>query len=98
MASSLLAYAARRILLMVPTFVGVTFIAFMIMHLAPGDPVELYFHGGLAAGAKGASTERVPRLAKAKQAERHRLGLDRPIPVQYAIWFQHLVTLDLGSS
>ena len=94
----MLAYALRRILLMVPTFVGVTFIAFLIMHLAPGDPVELYFHGGLGAGAKGASTERLADIEKAKQAERHRLGLDRPIPIQYAIWFQHLVTLDLGNS
>jgi peptide/nickel transport system permease protein len=94
----MLAYAARRILLMIPTFVGVTFIAFLIMHLAPGDPVELYFHGGLAAGAQGASPERLAEIQRAKEQERHRLGLDRPLPVQYAIWFKRLVTLDLGES
>ena len=55
----MLAYALRRILLMIPTFVGVTFIGFLIMHLAPGDPVEMYFHGGLGAGAQGASPERL---------------------------------------
>jgi peptide/nickel transport system permease protein len=91
-------YAARRILLMIPTFVGVTFIAFLIMHLAPGDPVELYFHGGLAAGAQGASPERLAEIQRAKDEERHRLGLDRALPVQYAIWFKRLVTLDLGES
>jgi peptide/nickel transport system permease protein len=83
---------------MVPTFVGVTFIAFLIMHLAPGDPVELYFQGGLAAGTQGASPERLAEIQRAKEHERHRLGLDRPLPVQYAVWFKRLVTLDLGES
>ncbi len=83
---------------MIPTFVGVTFIAFLIMHLAPGDPVELYFHGGLAAGTQGASPERLAEIQRAKDEERHRLGLDRALPVQYAIWFERLVTLDLGES
>jgi len=94
----MLAYAVRRTLLMIPTFVGVTFIAFLIMHLAPGDPVDMYFHGGLAAGVSGASTERLAEIQRAKQQERHRLGLDRPLPMQYAIWFKRLVTLDLGES
>ncbi len=94
----MLRYALRRTLLMIPTFVGITFIAFLIMHLAPGDPVELYFHGGLAAGVQGASTERLADIQKAKEAERRRLGLDRPLPVQYAVWFERLVTLDLGES
>lgn len=94
----MLAYAVRRTLLMIPTFIGVTFIAFLIMHLAPGDPVELYFHGGLGAGTQGASPERLAEIQRAKEQERHRLGLDRPLPVQYGIWFQRLVTLDLGES
>lgn len=91
-------YALRRALLMIPTFVGVTFIAFAIILLAPGDPVDLYFAGGLAAGAQGASPERLADIAKAKETERKRLGLDRPIPVQYALWLGRLATLDLGDS
>jgi peptide/nickel transport system permease protein len=94
----MLAYALQRILLLVPTFVGITFIAFSIMHLAPGDPVDLYFAGGLAAGASGASTDRLADIAAAKEKERKRLGLDRPLPVQYAKWLGRLVTLDLGES
>jgi peptide/nickel transport system permease protein len=93
-----LAYALRRSLLMIPTFVGVTFIAFAIMLLAPGDPVDLYFAGGLAAGAKGASSEKLADVARAKEAERKRLGLDRPVPVQYALWLGRLARLDLGES
>jgi peptide/nickel transport system permease protein len=83
---------------MVPTFVGVTFIAFAIILLAPGDPVDLYFSGGLAAGAQGASPERLADIAKAKENERKRLGLDRPIPVQYALWLGRIARLDLGES
>jgi peptide/nickel transport system permease protein len=83
---------------MVPTFVGVTFIAFAIILLAPGDPVDLYFSGGLAAGVQGASPERLADIAKAKETERKRLGLDRPIPVQYALWLGRLARLDLGDS
>src|SRR5258705_7946643 len=94
----MLRYAIQRILLMIPTFAGVTFIAFVIVHMAPGDPVDLYFHGGLGAGVQGASTERLADIQKAKEAERKRLGLDRPLPVQYAIWFERLGTLDLRTS
>jgi peptide/nickel transport system permease protein len=94
----MLAYATKRLLLMIPTFVGITFIAFSIMHLAPGDPVDLYFAGGLAAGSAGASTEKLADVAAAKEKERRRLGLDRPLPVQYAKWVGRLVTLDLGES
>ena len=94
----MLAYALRRSLLMIPTFVGVTFIDFAIMLLAPGDPVDLYFAGGLAAGAKGASSEKLADVARAKEAERKRLGLDRPVPVQYALWLGRLARLDLGES
>src|SRR5258705_10651316 len=92
----MLRYAIQRILLMIPTFAGVTFIAFVIVHMAPGDPVDLYFHGGLGAGAQGASTERLADIQKAKEAERKRLGPDRPLPVQYPIRFEPLVPLDLG--
>ncbi len=94
----MLTYFVRRTVLMVPTFVGVTFIAFAIILLAPGDPVDLYFSGGLAAGAQGASPERLADIAKAKANERKRLGLDRPIPVQYALWLRRVATLDLGES
>ena len=83
---------------MIPTFVGVTFIAFAIILLAPGDPVDLYFAGGLGAGAQGASPERLADIAKAKEQERKRLGLDRPIPVQYGLWLGRITRLDLGES
>jgi peptide/nickel transport system permease protein len=94
----MLAYTIRRVLLLIPTFVGITAIAFLIMRLAPGDPVDLYFGGGMAGGAAGASTERLADIAKAKEEMRKKLGLDQPLPVQYARWFSSIVTLDLGES
>ncbi|MEX2204761.1 MAG: ABC transporter permease [Myxococcota bacterium] len=94
----MLAYVLRRVLLLVPTFVAITFIGFAIIHLAPGDPVELFLSGGLAAGQTGISTQRLADIEKAKAQLRHELGLDRPIPVQYLHWVGRLVRADLGTS
>ena len=94
----MLQYVIRRILLLVPTFVGITFIGFAIMHLAPGDPVELYLSGGLGAGQTGISTQKLADMEKSKVQLRHELGLDKPIAVQYARWFAGLLRADLGTS
>jgi len=93
-----LQYIVRRVLLLVPTFIGVTFLAFAIMLAAPGDPVELFLSGGLAAGTEGVNTERLAEIEEEKERLRHELGLDRSIPVQYGMWFSRLVRGDLGDS
>jgi peptide/nickel transport system permease protein len=93
-----LQYVVQRLLLLIPTFLGVTFLAYAIMLAAPGDPVDLFFAGGLAAGAEGISTERRAEVQKAKEELRRDLGLDRPIPVQYALWLSRLLSGDLGTS
>ena len=94
----MLAYTGQRLLLLVPTFFGVTFLAFAIMYLAPGDPVELFFAGGLAAGSEGIDAEKLADVEKAKAELRSELGLDRPIPVQYGLWLGRLARGDLGKS
>ncbi len=94
----MLAYLLRRTLLLIPTFVGITFIGFAIIHLAPGDPVELFLSGGLAAGQTGISTQKLADLEKEKVALRRELGLDQPIPLQYVHWVGRLVRADLGTS
>jgi peptide/nickel transport system permease protein len=94
----MLAYTAQRLLLLIPTFFGVTFLAFAIMHLAPGDPVELFFSGGLAAGTAGIDADKLVEVEQAKAELRAELGLDRPIPVQYALWLGRLARGDLGQS
>jgi len=77
-------YAARRILLVVPVLFGLSILVFLLIHLAPGDPVtsQLGIH---------ATAETAARL-------RSSLGLDEPLALQYALWLKRVVQLDLGTS
>ena len=92
-------YALQRLLLMIPTFIGVTLIGFLIMRLAPGDPAELRAAGGLggAAGA-GISVEKRMAVDEAMAQWRAQYGLDRPLPMQYGIWMKNLLSLEFGES
>ncbi len=80
-------YALRRLVLAVPLLVGITFVSFLVLHLAPGDPVELQT-GEMS----------VESTAQARQMLRELYGLDRPIPVQYWNWLTRVVRLDFGRS
>ncbi len=91
-------YLLQRILLLGLTFIAITVIQFGIIHNAPGDPVELFFAGGLAAGIEGVQTDRLADVERAKAALRSQLGLDRPLPVQYAVWLKKTLTGDFGNS
>ena len=92
-------YVLQRFLLLIPTFLGVTIISFLIMRLAPGDPAELRVGGGLrAAGEAGISTEKRGAVDQVVAQWRKQYGLDRPLPVQYMIWLRNLFTLNFGES
>lgn len=80
-------YVAGRLLLMLPTLLGVAILTFVVMRLVPGDIVELRY-----AGSGGAVAPEVI------QSERHALGLDKPIPMQFADWMGAVVHLDFGKS
>jgi peptide/nickel transport system permease protein len=82
-----LLYALRRLLLAIPMLVGITFISFLVIHLAPGEPVELQ------TGDLGIQGD-----ARQKQALRELYGLDQPLHVQYARWLSRIVRLDFGRS
>ena len=77
-------YLARRLLLLVPVLAGVSVIIFMVLHLSPGDPVEIML------GSQATQEDRVRLRAD--------LGLDQPLPVQYVRWLGHVVRGDLGRS
>jgi len=77
-------YILRRLLQIVPTVLGITFVVFLMMRSVPGDPV--------VALLGDAYTEE-----NAAQA-RHTYGLDKPILVQYLIWLGKLVQGDWGTS
>jgi peptide/nickel transport system permease protein len=80
------AYLARRLILALITVIGVSFLTFASVRLIPGDVVDV-----LTSGSGVTHVE-------SKDALRKRLGLDRPLPVQYVSWMQHIVRADFGRS
>jgi dipeptide transport system permease protein len=78
-------YFLRKIGVILPTFFGVTLVAFIFIRALPGDPVLLM------AGERGMSEERHTAL----MAE---LGFDKPIIVQYGLYLNQLLHGDLGTS
>jgi peptide/nickel transport system permease protein len=80
-----LAYIRRRLLVALLTLLGVASLVFALVHLLPGDPAELMLV------RSGASAQAIAAL-------RAQLGLDRPLPVQYALWLGALLRGDLGGS
>ena len=92
-------YLLKRMLLMIPTFIGITIIGFLIMRLAPGDPAELRASGGLGAAAGGGiSVEKRGSVDEAMAQWRAQYGLDKPLHVQYVVWLKNLATLNFGES
>ncbi|HLE76832.1 MAG TPA: ABC transporter permease [bacterium] len=80
-------YAARRLLLMIPTLFAVAVIIFVLVRVVPGDIVELRLVSGGSF---------VPRSVV--EAERERLGLNKPIWAQFTEWMVGILRLDLGTS
>jgi peptide/nickel transport system permease protein len=80
-------YIVKRLLLMIPTLLGVAVLIFFLMRVVPGDIVELRFSGESAYASK-------ENLDK----ERARLGLDKPVWQQFLGWMGGLVRLDFGTS
>jgi len=92
-------YLMQRLLLMIPTLIGITLIGFFIMRLAPGDPAELRAAGGLGAAAgAGISVEKRGAVDEAMAQWRAQFGLDKPLHVQYLVWLKNLATLNFGES
>ena len=71
--------------MVVPTFIGITVLAFALIHLIPGDPIEVMM------GERGVD----PQMHAEAM---HRLGLDLPLPVQYLRYVGHALKGDLGMS
>ncbi len=92
-------YLAVRVLWMIPTFIGITLISFLIVHMAPGDPAKLAAGGGLgASGGAGLAADKRAAVDRAVTEWRAQFGLDKPLHVQYVVWLGKLVTLKFGES
>jgi peptide/nickel transport system permease protein len=83
------AYVIRRLLLCVPTILGLSLILFVMLRLLPGDVALL----------KAATGDNVTLNDPALIASlRHQMGLDKPLPVQYVEWLGGALHGDLGRS
>jgi len=83
-------YITRRLLLMIPTLLGITIMVFAISRIAPGDPISMSMGPGGQLDAE--------RAADVRKAREKLYGLDKPIPVQYIKWLGRVVRFDFGDS
>jgi peptide/nickel transport system permease protein len=83
----MLRYTINRLLLMIPTLIGVAVLVFFMLRIVPGDVVEVKLRGD-GGNVSQATID----------MERKRLGLDKPLIVQFKDWMVGLATLDLGKS
>lgn len=79
----MLKFIIKRLLVAIPTFIGITLLVFILSNMAPGGP--------LTSLSANMTDEAVAQLE-------HEYGLDRPILVQYVDWFTDLFQGDLGES
>ena len=82
----MLTYFAKRLGMMAPLVIGITFISFLVMHLAPGSPTDVM-------------TDLNPKVSDLARERLTKLyGLDQPVHVQYWNWLKRLAVLDFGQS
>ena len=86
-------YILKRLLLMIPTMLGITVITFAIIRLAPGDPAAMRLGSGSSGmiGSQQLANEIIEKT-------RAQFGLDRPMHEQYWLWLTRIATLDFGNS
>ena len=77
-------YVLKRLVMLIPVLIGVTFLVYFIISLSPGDTAAM-----IAGEDADAATI---------EAVRHELGLDQPVPVQYAKYMLKLIQGDMGNS
>lgn len=95
------AYFVRRLLLVIPTFIGVTLIAYTIMRYVPGGPLDqlkmqarmAQAEGGASIGGEGG---KIPK--EALEAAKKAFHLDKHVLVAYALWLRDACTGNLGTS
>jgi peptide/nickel transport system permease protein len=80
------AYIIRRLMVAMVGIIGLSMLVFLLLRVAPGDAAVIYLGEDVSA-----QPERLAEL-------RRHLGVDRPIPVQYASWVGDLMRGDLGTS
>lgn len=80
----MLQYLTRRLLLLLPVFLAVSLVIFMVIHLVPGDPIDNLVQIGAT------PQQRAVLVA--------RYGLDQPLLVQYVVWLRNVFSGDMGDA
>lgn len=78
-------FISKKLLMLIPTFIGITLLTFSLVHMIPGDPVLIM------SGERGISEERHALLLS-------ELGLDKPLHTQYLTYIRNVLSGDLGQS
>ncbi|MEW6522889.1 MAG: ABC transporter permease [Bacillota bacterium] len=81
-------YLLKRLILAVPTIIGVLTLVFLAMHLAPGDPIDMMIPPDLEGSAREDMVNRI----------RAQYGFDQPLHIQYVNYLTRAARLDLGRS
>ena len=84
-------YFIKRLLLIVPTLLGISLISFLIIQMAPGDPAEMR----LAEAGQNINQTVAGQMIEETRAI---YGLDQPLHIQYWRWLKRIATLDFGYS
>ncbi len=95
-------YFLRRLLLTIPTFIGITLLVFCVTRMVPGGPIERMMTAAMMSesstssqhGNIGGSALSESQLAELKAY----YGFDKPVLVSYVLWLKKVVVLDLGNS
>lgn len=81
----MLRYIGKRILIAIPTFLGITVLVYVLSSMAPGTPLEMIFNDPNA-------------TAEQMAAMKAKLGLDQPVMIQYFNWLVQLLHGNMGAS
>lgn len=87
--------------LMIPTFIGITLFSFLIINMAPGGPIEQKLQAMRFGGAGREGGEKMGNIgmnAEVMEALNKQYGFDKPIQERYFIWLKNIVKLDFGNS
>lgn len=92
-------YIIKRLLLIIPTLLGITIACFLVMQMVPGGPVEQAIQKMKRANVNSGSGSIQSNITQEELANiRQYYGFDKPVLVRYFTWLGKLVRLDLGTS
>jgi microcin C transport system permease protein len=97
-------YLIRRLFLIIPTFIGITLVSFLIINIAPGGPIEQKLQqmrfGSQGGSSAGAANSRGNTIVSEEvlDALKKQYGFDKPVHERYWIWLKNIAHLDFGNS